>query len=117
MMAGETGPLAAGAGDERDRQAAGPGGDAAMAGTALPCEPARTEATLPSDSFLVRLDVPFAYEDGIVKGASRVRSTLFAAGTTTIRSALLFTMIDFLSGSVSGRGAGPTLDIRLQVLH
>jgi len=72
---------------------------------------------LPRDNFLVLLEVPFAYGDGMVRGASRVRPALFASGTTTIRSALLLTMIDFLSGAVSGRAAGPTLDMRLQMLQ
>ena len=69
------------------------------------------------DHFLALLDVAFSYESGAVTGRTRVRRALFAAGTEVIRPSLLFAMLDLMSGYVTGRPAGPTLDMRLQVLR
>jgi acyl-coenzyme A thioesterase PaaI-like protein len=71
----------------------------------------------PNDHFLVLLDVVFGYEAGVVVGESGVRPTLFAADTEVVRPSLLFAMLDLMSGDVTGRPAGPTLDMRMQVLR
>jgi len=71
----------------------------------------------PSDHFLVLLDVPFRYESGVVVGTSAARPALCAAGTEVLRPSLLLAMLDYMSGEVTGRPAGPTVDARLQMLR
>jgi acyl-coenzyme A thioesterase PaaI-like protein len=72
---------------------------------------------MPDDHFLALLDVPFTYDHEGARGSTEIRPTLFAPGTTTLRSGLLVTMQDMLSGHMSGEPAGPTVDLRLQVLR
>ncbi|MGD9795253.1 MAG: PaaI family thioesterase [Acidimicrobiia bacterium] len=70
----------------------------------------------PSDHFLVLLDVEFDHRSGTVVGRSPVRPALFAVETKVIRPSLVFAMLDFMSGYVTGRPAGPTIDMRMQML-
>lgn len=74
-------------------------------------------AVHPNDHFLVLLDLAYQYKSGVVVGTTPIRPALHAAGTDVIRPSMLLSMIDRMSGEVTGRPAGPTLDMRLQVLR
>ncbi|MGE0880462.1 MAG: hypothetical protein AB7L13_15930 [Acidimicrobiia bacterium] len=67
---------------------------------------------LPPDHFLAQLGIDFEFDAAGARGSFEVRPKTFAPGTTTIRTALLFTIHDVLAGYMSGEAAGPTLDQR-----
>jgi acyl-coenzyme A thioesterase PaaI-like protein len=68
-----------------------------------------------SSHYLSRLGVTFTYDSTGARGHAPVRPALFAPGTSSIRSSVLITLQDLLSGYMGGSAAGPTLDMRLLV--
>jgi acyl-coenzyme A thioesterase PaaI-like protein len=79
--------------------------------------PETSSVRMPPDHFLAQLAVTFTYDNEGARGSTEIRSTLFAPGTTTLRTGLLVAMQDLLSGYMSGEPAGPTIDLRLQILR
>lgn len=72
---------------------------------------------MPPDHFLAQLAVTFTYDNEGARGSTEIRPTLFAPGTTMLRTGLLVAMQDLLSGYMSGEPAGPTINLRLQILR
>src|SRR3954451_15752155 len=72
---------------------------------------------LPPDHFLAQLGIEFTFDGQGARGFFVARPHMYAPGTRTIRTAVLFAVQDALSGFMSGEPAGPTLSQRLLVLR
>lgn len=71
---------------------------------------------IPDEHFISLLAIDlFPSEDGTVIGSAPVRPEGFAPGTTTLRSALLATMVDMTAGYIPSGAVGPTVDLRLEL--
>jgi uncharacterized protein (TIGR00369 family) len=76
--------------------------------------PSFRPATVPGH-YLAQLAADFTYDADGARGRMPVRTATFAPRTSTVRSSVLITLQDLLSGYMSGTPAGPTVDVRLIV--